>query len=84
VTRSLLGEGWAVRALTRKPERAEARRLAALGADVIPADMEDVESLLRAFEGAHGVFSVQNGVVSGFERELMQGRNVPMRLMRLG
>ena len=76
VTRSLLGEGWSVRALTRKPEGAEAKSLAGLGADVVRADMEDVESLLRAFDGVDGVFSVQNGLASGFDRELLQGRTV--------
>jgi uncharacterized protein YbjT (DUF2867 family) len=76
VAKSLLAEGWAVRAITRKPERAEARRLAAIGADVVAADMEDIESLRRAFDGAHGVFSVQNGLLSGFDREVIQGRNV--------
>jgi uncharacterized protein YbjT (DUF2867 family) len=38
--------------------------------------MEDPESLRRAFDGAYGVFSVQNGLASGFDREVMQGRNV--------
>jgi uncharacterized protein YbjT (DUF2867 family) len=76
VTRSLLAEGWRVRALTRRPERPAARTLAALGAEVVEADMQHVDSLRRAFGGAHGVFSVQNGLVSGFDREVIQGRNV--------
>ena len=76
VARSLLEEGWKVRALSRKPDRAEARALAALGCEVIQADMEDPESLRRAFDGVYGVFSVQNGLVSGFDREVVQGRNV--------
>ena len=76
VARRLLEEGWKVRALTRRPDRPEATTLAALGCEVAQADMEDVESLRRAFEGAHGVFSVQNGLVSGFDREVIQGRNV--------
>jgi uncharacterized protein YbjT (DUF2867 family) len=76
VARSLLEEGWKVRALTRRPDRPEATALATLGSDVVQADMEDVESLRRAFEGAYGVFSVQNGLVSGFDREVVQGRNV--------
>ena len=76
VARSLLQEGWKVRALTRRPDRPEAAALATLGSDVVQADMEDVESLRRAFEGAYGVFSVQNGLVSGFDREVVQGRNV--------
>jgi uncharacterized protein YbjT (DUF2867 family) len=76
VARSLLEDGWKVRALTRQPDRPEATTLAALGCEVVQADMEDVESLRRVFEGAYGVFSVQNGLVSGFDREVIQGRNV--------
>jgi uncharacterized protein YbjT (DUF2867 family) len=84
VTRSLLREGWGVRALTRQPESPKARAMAELGAEVVRADMEDVESLLRAFDGAYGVFSVQNGLVSGFDRELIQGRNVADAASRVG
>lgn len=40
------------------------------------ADMEDPTSLRRAFDGADGVYSVQNGIASGFDREVVQGRNV--------
>lgn len=76
VARSLLGTGWNVRALTRRPDSGEAQALSGLGAEVLKADMEDPESLRRAFAGAFGVFSVQNGLVSGFDREVVQGRNV--------
>jgi uncharacterized protein YbjT (DUF2867 family) len=38
--------------------------------------MEDPASLRRAFDGVHGVFSVQNGMIAGFDREVVQGRNV--------
>jgi uncharacterized protein YbjT (DUF2867 family) len=76
VARNLLREGWRVRALTRRPEGAKARALAELGAEVIQADMEDLDSLKAAFDGAFGVFSVQNGLVAGFDREVVQGRNV--------
>jgi len=75
-TRSLLGAGWKVRALTRKPDRRKARALAELGAEVVRADMNDPTSLRAAFAGAHGVYSVQNGLKSGFDREVAQGRSV--------
>lgn len=84
VARSLLEAGWKVRALTRRPDSPKATALAGLGAEVVRADMEDVESLLRAFDGAYGVFSVQNGLVSGFDRELVQGRNVADTASRVG
>jgi uncharacterized protein YbjT (DUF2867 family) len=43
---------------------------------MVAGDMDDPASLRPVFEGAHGVFSVQNGLVSGFDREVAQGRNV--------
>jgi uncharacterized protein YbjT (DUF2867 family) len=50
--------GFAVRALTRDPESAKAKELAALGAEVVAADVHDYPSLERAFTGAHGAFCV--------------------------
>lgn len=76
VTRTLLGAGWQVRAVTRRPERRAARTLRELGAEFVRADMEDPASLRTAFDGVHGVFSVQNGIKSGFDREVAQGVNV--------
>jgi uncharacterized protein YbjT (DUF2867 family) len=49
-----------VRALTRKVDSAKAQELATLGAEVVSADLDDVESLQRAFAGAYGVFCVTN------------------------
>jgi uncharacterized protein YbjT (DUF2867 family) len=76
VARRLLESGWRVRALTRRPERPAAVALGGLGAEIVKADMDDPATLRRAFEGAHGVYSVQNGIRSGFDREVAQGRNV--------
>ena len=76
VVRHALKEGWRVRALTRSPQRAKARSLGRLGAEVVAADMSDPRSLERAFDGAHGVYSVQNPMISGLEEEVVQGRNV--------
>lgn len=50
--------GFAVRALTRNVNSDKARALAALGAEVVAADIDDEASLSRAFAGAHGVFCV--------------------------
>ena len=52
--------GFAVRALTRKPDSDKARELAAKGAEVVAADLDDFESLRKGFTGAHGVFCVTN------------------------
>lgn len=50
--------GFAVRALTRSPESDAARALAERGAEVVQADLDDPESLERAFEGAYGAYCV--------------------------
>ncbi|WP_103534173.1 NmrA family NAD(P)-binding protein [Streptomyces sp. SM11] len=52
--------GFAVRALTRSPDSAAARELAARGAEVVRADFGDESSVHRAFEGACGAFLVTN------------------------
>lgn len=49
---------FAVRAITRDPSSDAARALAALGAEVVGADLDDVASLERAFAGAHAAFCV--------------------------
>ncbi len=46
------------RALTRDPKSDKARALAALGAEVVAADVDDLESLRRAFAGAYGAYCV--------------------------
>jgi len=51
-------DGYRVRALTRNPESEKAAALARAGAEVVAADVDDVESLKRAFAGAHGAFCV--------------------------
>jgi uncharacterized protein YbjT (DUF2867 family) len=49
---------FAVRALTRDVNADKARALAAQGAEVVAADLDDLESLKRAFAGARGVYCV--------------------------
>ena len=84
VTRRLLQEGWRVRALTRNPDGKQARALAALGADVIRADSADPASLERSFAGVHGVYSIQNHHISGYDGEITQGKNVADAVARTG
>ena len=50
--------GYAVRAITRDAGSDAAKALAARGAEVVAADVDDERSLERAFAGAHGVFAV--------------------------
>ncbi|MGE0190851.1 MAG: NmrA/HSCARG family protein [Planctomycetota bacterium] len=51
---------FAVRAITRNPDSDKGRALAAQGAEVVAADLDDRASLERAFAGAHGAFCVTN------------------------
>lgn len=46
------------RALTRDPNSEKAKALAKLGAEVVAADVDDADSLRRAFEGAYGAYCV--------------------------
>jgi uncharacterized protein YbjT (DUF2867 family) len=52
--------GFALRALTRKTDSDKARKLAAAGAEVVAADLDDQASLERAFAGAYGAFCITN------------------------
>jgi uncharacterized protein YbjT (DUF2867 family) len=68
---------FAVRAVTRKPDGDAARALAAAGAEVVAADLDDVASLQRAFDGAHGAFCVTNyWEHMSPEKELVQAKNL--------
>jgi len=49
---------YSVRALTRDPSSAKARALADAGAEVVAANVDDEESLKRAFDGAYGAYCV--------------------------
>lgn len=63
VARRFLREGtdrFRVRALTRDPSSGPAKELEALGAEVVRADLKDVESLKEAVKGANIIFGVTN------------------------
>jgi uncharacterized protein YbjT (DUF2867 family) len=51
---------FAARAITRDPDSERAQELRALGAEVVPADLDDPASVQRAFAGAHGAYCVTN------------------------
>ena len=50
--------GFTARAITRDINSDKAKAVANLGAEVVAASLDDVESLKKAFAGAHGVFCV--------------------------
>jgi uncharacterized protein YbjT (DUF2867 family) len=78
VARKLLADGWTVRVLTRDLNKPAAQELKSLGAEIVSGDMDDRAQLDAAFDGAYGVFSVQNFWLPnvGFEGEVRQGKNV--------
>jgi uncharacterized protein YbjT (DUF2867 family) len=69
--------GFTARALTRNVNSDKATELAKLGADVVAANLDEIESLKRTFEGAYGVFCVTN-FWEHFspEKELAQATNM--------
>jgi len=52
------GGGFIARAITRDPSSDKAEELVKLGAQVVAADVDDPESLKRAFQGAYGAYCV--------------------------
>ncbi|GAA1700672.1 NmrA/HSCARG family protein [Kribbella yunnanensis] len=51
---------FAVRALTRNAQSPSSQKLAAAGAEVVEADLDDEASLRAAFDGVYGAFVVTN------------------------
>src|SRR5215467_9660542 len=77
---AILGDkagGFSCRAITRKVDGDKAKALASAGAEVVKADLDDVESLKAAFAGAYGVYAVTNfwEHFSG-EKEKAQAKNI--------
>jgi uncharacterized protein YbjT (DUF2867 family) len=71
------GGPFRLRALTRNPASDAARALAEAGGEVVQADLDDADSLRRAFDGVHGVFAVTN-FWEHFspEKEIQQASNI--------
>ena len=71
------GSGLAARAITRDTNKDKAKAMAAAGAEVVSADLDNVESLKKAFAGAHGVYAVTNfwEHFSG-AKEIQQAKNI--------
>ena len=69
--------GFALRAITRDTNKPNAQALKSKGAEVVQADLDNVESLKKAFSGAYGVYAVTNfwEHFSG-EKEKQQAKNI--------
>jgi len=65
------------RVVTRKPHSPKATELGRKGCQVVYGNLDDIESLKRAFEGAYGVFGVTNyAEVTSANHEVQQGKNL--------
>ncbi len=68
---------FALRAVTRNPQSDAARTLAGRGAEVVRADLDDLDSLRRAFDGAYGVYCMTNFFEHfSADKELEQAANL--------
>jgi uncharacterized protein YbjT (DUF2867 family) len=59
--------------MTRKPDSDAAKALAAAGAHIVQAELDDEASLRAALKGAWGAYAVQNTWTAGVEGEEAQG-----------
>jgi uncharacterized protein YbjT (DUF2867 family) len=77
--------GFAVRALTRNPDSDNAKALAAAGAEVVQADLDEEASLAAAFHGAYGAYCLTNfwEHFSG-DKEIAQAANMAKAAARAG
>jgi uncharacterized protein YbjT (DUF2867 family) len=84
VVRSMLAQGWKLRALVRDPGAAAATALAERGVEVVRGDLENPASLETAVRGVQGVYSVQDFWAVGARREVQQGKNLADAARRAG
>jgi len=63
VVRAFLGDPrYRLRGLTRNPDSEKSKRLTAQGVEVMRADLNDVDSLIRAFAGSYAIFALTDFV----------------------
>jgi uncharacterized protein YbjT (DUF2867 family) len=72
---ALLNQAIPIRALTRNPNGNKARTLAQRGVEVVSADLEDMDSVRAAFDGAAAAFAMTtHDGPDGPKREVVHGR----------
>lgn len=77
--------GFAVRALTRNVNSDKAKALAQQGIEVVAADIDDVESVKKAFDGAYGAFCLTNFWEHfSAEKEVAQAKNMAKAAKQAG
>lgn len=88
LVRAIINEpagGFAVRALTRDTQSAKAKQLTSLGVEVVSANLDDVDSVKRAFGGCYGAFCLTN-FWEHFspEKELLQAQGMARAAQQAG
>ncbi len=79
------GAGFAARALTRNVNSDKAKALAQQGVEVVAADLDNVESVKKAFEGAYGAFCLTNFWEHfSAEKEIAQAKNMAQAAKQAG
>lgn len=69
--------GFIPRAITRKIDSDKAKIISEKGVEIVKADLDDVESLKKAFKGAYGAFCVTNYWEHlSPEKEITQAKNL--------
>ncbi|KAG7439852.1 NmrA-like family protein-like protein [Guyanagaster necrorhizus] len=84
VAKFLKDKSYIVRAVTGNPDSDKAKALAASGAQVVIADLNDYRNVLKAFEGASAAFGLTDfwtllpalGLDGAFDGEIQQGKNL--------
>jgi uncharacterized protein YbjT (DUF2867 family) len=77
--------GFTARAITRNPDSDAARELARLGAEVVQADITDLDSVVAAFDGAYGAYCVTNyWEIFDPEKEKAQAANLAKAVKAAG
>jgi len=80
-----MGAGFAARALTRNVNSDKAKALAQQGVEVVAANIDDMESVKKAFEGAYGAFCVTNFWEHfSAEKEVAQAKNMAQAAKQAG
>lgn len=75
VTRNLVAQGYAVRALTRNPKSVKCAELQQLGVECVKGNLNEVDTYREYVRNAFGVFSVQT-FEKGVKREIEQGKTL--------
>jgi uncharacterized protein YbjT (DUF2867 family) len=76
VAGALLAASFTVHALVRNPRSDRAQALAENGVQLITGDLEDVSSLVRAFDGVAAAYAVTTPFEGGADEEERQGENI--------